>query len=61
VHLPHARKALVQALAGMAQAYAEQDHFAAAAERQRQAIALTPQKLRERLVRQLAIYESNMR
>ena len=58
VQLPHARKALVQALLTSALRSTEQGEWSIAVLRQRQAISLTPAQLQRPLLEQLAIYEA---
>jgi tetratricopeptide (TPR) repeat protein len=56
--LPLARKALVQVLIALAYTHAEKDEIEQAVERQRQAIDLTPEKLRPPLVEKLQTYQA---
>ena len=58
VQLPHARKALVQALLASALRNADQGEWSGAALRQHQAISLTPARLQRPLREQLATYEA---
>ena len=56
--LPLARKALVQVLIALAYTHAEKDEIQQAVERQRQAIDLTPEKLRPPLIEKLKTYQA---
>ena len=59
VNLPLARRTLVRTLLGLAEVQVRQGEWSAAAAIQRQAIDLTPVKLREPLLEQLSVYESS--